>query len=396
MTSANVTGTVSNVQVESGRRERKKLATRQAIADAAMGLFLDRGYDAVTVADIARAADVAVSTLFSHFDSKEAIAFARGDAVEHELQRVVRDRRPGQSITQALRDLFVHAEVLVSGAPKFVELVRRTPALTAYSDRMWSRHAAALAAAIASQSGWPATDLRVRAWTRLVVQLPSLVRDEPDRAAAIDAVLDSLATGWSPDAPADDVAVALCAAGAPTTPTIVDARTGRQASASIWNSARTVPARQPRVAPLTTGGGELVATPEEEPMTAAVSDGVRLLDELYVDRHDESPEQTWQRLMTDDAVVRMDGTTHRGRAFVDLLTALRSNIRSGTVEALEEVEQTVDGIRHIAGRYLFVNNLADGTTLTGEEHIFLALDPAGKITRLVGVTRPVEQDEDFV
>ncbi|WP_240999821.1 helix-turn-helix domain-containing protein, partial [Streptomyces sp. Tu 4128] len=56
-----------------GRRERKKAATRQKIADTAMGLFLERGYDKVGIRDVAAEADVAVTTLFSHFASKEAL-----------------------------------------------------------------------------------------------------------------------------------------------------------------------------------------------------------------------------------------------------------------------------------------------------------------------------------
>ncbi len=51
----------------SGRRERKKAATRQKIADTALRLFLERGYDDVGIRDVAAEADVAVTTLFSHF-----------------------------------------------------------------------------------------------------------------------------------------------------------------------------------------------------------------------------------------------------------------------------------------------------------------------------------------
>lgn len=54
-----------------GRRERKKQQTRQAISDVATALFLARGFDAVTVAEVARAADVAVQTVFNHFPTKE-------------------------------------------------------------------------------------------------------------------------------------------------------------------------------------------------------------------------------------------------------------------------------------------------------------------------------------
>lgn len=181
-----------------GRRERKKLATRQAIAHEAMRLFLDRGYDAVTVAEVAEAADVAVSTVFKHFDSKEAIAFARDPAVEAELARAVAQRAPGVSIARSLRDFLVNSPALVAGPLEFVELVRATPALTAYSDRMWSRHARAVAEAIEAETGHPASDMRVRAWTRALVQIPSLVREEPDREAAVDAAMDVLLHGWSP------------------------------------------------------------------------------------------------------------------------------------------------------------------------------------------------------
>src|SRR5277367_1408103 len=107
-----------------GRRERKKLATRDAIADQAMRLFLERGYDAVTVAEIAEAADVAVSTLFKHFESKEAIAFARDPAMEAELRRAVLERAPGVSIAQSLRDFLVDSPALVTGSPEFLALVR--------------------------------------------------------------------------------------------------------------------------------------------------------------------------------------------------------------------------------------------------------------------------------
>ncbi|HWD78636.1 MAG TPA: helix-turn-helix domain-containing protein [Kribbella sp.] len=61
--------------MEPGRRERKKQQTRQAISDVATGLFLERGFDAVTVAEVARAADVAVQTVFNHFPAKEDLFF---------------------------------------------------------------------------------------------------------------------------------------------------------------------------------------------------------------------------------------------------------------------------------------------------------------------------------
>ena len=61
--------------MELGRRERKKQQTRHAISDVATRLFLERGFDAVTVAEVARAADVAVQTVFNHFPAKEDLFF---------------------------------------------------------------------------------------------------------------------------------------------------------------------------------------------------------------------------------------------------------------------------------------------------------------------------------
>jgi AcrR family transcriptional regulator len=63
------------VAMELGRRERKKLETRRVISDVATRLFMERGFDAVTVAEVARAADVAVQTVFNHFPAKEDLFF---------------------------------------------------------------------------------------------------------------------------------------------------------------------------------------------------------------------------------------------------------------------------------------------------------------------------------
>jgi AcrR family transcriptional regulator len=174
-----------------GRRERKKERTRQTIADEALRLFLERDFDSVTVAEIAEAADVSVSTLFKHFPSKEALIFVRDPAIESGFVRAVRERAAGTSILEALRAYLLEAPDLASGSMEFVALVRLTPALNEYTDRMWSRHAAALAAEIADPP-----DVKTRAFARYVVEIPSIVRSEPDRAAAIDAVFDLLAGGW--------------------------------------------------------------------------------------------------------------------------------------------------------------------------------------------------------
>jgi AcrR family transcriptional regulator len=88
--------------MEQGRRERKKQQTRQALLDAAVKLFRDKGYEQTTTAEIAAAADVASRTFFLHFPAKEDVLLATSNVrVEAGLQ-VIADRRPGEPVTGVL------------------------------------------------------------------------------------------------------------------------------------------------------------------------------------------------------------------------------------------------------------------------------------------------------
>src|ERR687887_1251518 len=84
-----------------GLRERKKQRTRQLIADTAMRLFLERGFDAVTVAEVARAAEVDAKTVYNYFPSKPLLFYHRLEAFEAALLDAVRERGPGVSIVAA-------------------------------------------------------------------------------------------------------------------------------------------------------------------------------------------------------------------------------------------------------------------------------------------------------
>jgi len=184
-----------------GRRERKKAATRQALADAALRLFLERGYDQVSIRDIADAADVSTTTLFKHFPGKEALVFDADADREAALVAAVRARAPGESIPAALRAYLLRGVVAGGDAldPRlvaFLDLVEAVPALREYARRMWMRHERALARAIAAEATVPADDARCAALARFVLDIPDLVRGQGDQRHAIDRAFDLLEHGW--------------------------------------------------------------------------------------------------------------------------------------------------------------------------------------------------------
>ena len=88
-----------------GLRESKKLHTRQQIADEAMRLFVTRGFDHVTVAEVAAAAGVSEKTVFNYFPTKEDLFFDEVPKREAVLVEAIRGREPGESILGALRRL---------------------------------------------------------------------------------------------------------------------------------------------------------------------------------------------------------------------------------------------------------------------------------------------------
>jgi AcrR family transcriptional regulator len=89
-----------------GLRARKKLRTRDAIADAAISLFLARGFDQVSVSDIAATAEVSKPTLFRYFPTKEDLILHRFADHQGEAARVVRDRHPDVAPMAALHRHF--------------------------------------------------------------------------------------------------------------------------------------------------------------------------------------------------------------------------------------------------------------------------------------------------
>ncbi|GAA4114526.1 TetR/AcrR family transcriptional regulator [Streptomyces hundungensis] len=125
-----------------GLRERKKRETRQRISDLATGLFLERGFDAVTIAEIAEVADVSVNTVYNYFPAKEDLFLDRSRGIVDRLSRWVRGRDDGESAAEAvLRELRAEVESvsprvgLMEGYSRFMAVIDGSPALKA---RLWA------------------------------------------------------------------------------------------------------------------------------------------------------------------------------------------------------------------------------------------------------------------
>ena len=147
-----------------GLREAKKLATRQQIADVAMRLFALRGFDAVTVAEVAAEAGVSQKTVFNYFPTKEDLFY---DEVPERVRAVadaIHTRPPGESIVGALRRLQVGqcARMCSPSFAVFARIIEESPALQAKELEVMALMAQALAASLLEE-GVDVRDARIAA-----------------------------------------------------------------------------------------------------------------------------------------------------------------------------------------------------------------------------------------
>lgn len=142
-----------------GLRESKKRRTREAIAQAAADLFHERGFAAVTVDDVARAADVSRQTVFNYFPTKEDLVFNRMEVFEEELLDAIRTRAEDESIVTAFGRFVLRPRgYLASDDPDAMEGMRATarlitgsPALLAREREILDRYTDALGAFLAQE-----------------------------------------------------------------------------------------------------------------------------------------------------------------------------------------------------------------------------------------------------
>lgn len=182
-----------------GLRERKKERTRRRIEQAALELFAARGYDAVTVNEIAAAADVAKATLFTYFPTKESLVLE--GVGDDDLAGVVAGRAAGQSPLDALR-AYCRAlatrpgpeSVDVAALVERIKVIAGSPALRAGAGGRQDRHRRALAEALAAV--YPETEAALMAAqiTASVLTLQETFFGRLASGMPLDAAAQALAT----------------------------------------------------------------------------------------------------------------------------------------------------------------------------------------------------------
>jgi AcrR family transcriptional regulator len=170
-----------------------------AIADAALRLFAERGYDRVTVREIAEEADVSATTLLNYFPTKESLVFDRDVDVEASLVRAVAERPSDVSPLAALRahllERIEQAESADGGA-RFRAVVRSASKLVEYERDMWLRHRGALAVALAEGAGRPADDLDCQVVAAFALQALTLAYGAADPQLVVNRGFDLIERGW--------------------------------------------------------------------------------------------------------------------------------------------------------------------------------------------------------
>ncbi|OBG29510.1 hypothetical protein A5764_21085 [Mycobacterium sp. 852002-51057_SCH5723018] len=169
-------------------RERKKALTRRAILEAADLLFAERGFDKVTVAEIADAANVSVKTLFVYFRSKEDLVFSDDDLLDTLVAALAsrpEQASPAMAVADALIAHFRQQPEAVAGMFHRHRIYGESPGLQAGLLRRWSAFEDRVTEELAREAGRPATaTMRFQA-----IQLVGLVRCAT--SAELRAELDS-------------------------------------------------------------------------------------------------------------------------------------------------------------------------------------------------------------
>jgi AcrR family transcriptional regulator len=198
------------MSIPSERRARKRLATRQGISVAATRLFFERGFDDVTVDEIAEAADVGRMTVFNYFRRKEDMFYDRDDEIRELLREALRQRDPRVTPIETLR-LLAH-RLIAEQSPLvefslesqgFIKTIEGSETLKARARAIRDEIAHVVAEALSESVGRKPADadahlaaaLLLATWTVALVRAHRTFRETRDAHAARAAFLTSVGQG---------------------------------------------------------------------------------------------------------------------------------------------------------------------------------------------------------
>jgi len=165
---------------EEGLRERKRRQTRERISEAAIALFLERGFDATTIDDIAAAADVSKRSFFDYFPTKEDVIFAWQDGFGESLAAAVAERPADEPLLSVIEEAFVTTVTKAIADPRTLaigDLICDTPALRARDQMKYAKLEQLLVDALVKRTKGKDGSLRARLLAMMVVGTMRIGKD---------------------------------------------------------------------------------------------------------------------------------------------------------------------------------------------------------------------------
>ena len=174
-------------------RERKKQQTREHIAATARELFAERGFERVTVAEIARAAEVAEKTVFNYFPTKEDLFYSRLESFEEELLGSIRERAPDTTVVDAFAGFLLTPRGVFASRARddrsaaleelrtITRVITESPALLAREQHVFERYTVSLAALLAEETGARPEDVEGRVVANALIGVHRALIDEVRR-----------------------------------------------------------------------------------------------------------------------------------------------------------------------------------------------------------------------
>ncbi len=148
-------------------RARARESVRAQIAEVAFNVFAERGFDAVTAAEVAEAAGVSRASFFRYFESKEDAVFVAQEAIGAEIAAALGERPAGEDVWTALRRAFDAGVRTYQRSPAEalarLRLIRCTPSLRAHQLDRLGQWRELIAVALATRLGMAAPDVRIEA-----------------------------------------------------------------------------------------------------------------------------------------------------------------------------------------------------------------------------------------